>query len=124
MVSKRYSVSALGDRFKRSMMRYLELAEDLPGEMRPILAQLRKNKLAVNLEHRGLDRVTRTIEHASRNISFALIIAAIFVGSSILVLASRSPGMTAFMTVGVAGFAAAAILIGIMVVSNHRNRGG
>jgi ubiquinone biosynthesis protein len=123
LVAKRYSVSALRGRFKRSMLHYLELVEDLPSELRPILTQLRKNKLAVNLEHRGLNRLTRTIEHASRNISFALIIAAIFVGSSVLILAARSPGMTVFSSVGLAGFAASAILVVLMIVSNRRNRG-
>jgi ubiquinone biosynthesis protein len=105
------------------MLHYLELVEDLPAELRPILTQLRRNKLAVNLEHRGLDRVTRTIEHASRNISFALIIAAIFVGSSILVLAARSPGTTVFKTIGIAGFVASAVLAVLMILSNRRNRG-
>jgi ubiquinone biosynthesis protein len=123
LVSKRYSVSAISDRFQRSMLQYLELVEDLPSELRPILTQLRRNRLAVNLEHRGLDRVTHTIEHASRNISFALIIASIFVGSSILVLAARSPGMSAFMTVGVAGFVATAVLVVLMIISNRRYRG-
>lgn len=123
LVSKRYSVSAWKGRFQRDLLQYIELFEDLPKGLRPILRQLGKNKLAVHLEHRGLDRVTRTIEHASRNISFALLIAAMFVGSSILVLAARSAGMTGFIALGLAGFAASAILAVLMIVSNRRNRG-
>lgn len=124
LVSKRYSVSALKGRFQRSMLQYMELVEDFPAELRPILSQLRKNKLAVNLEHRGLDRVTRAMEHASRNIAFALIISAMLVGSSILVLAARSAGTATFTIVGVAGFAASMVLAVLMVVSNRRNRAG
>lgn len=124
LVSKRYSATALKGRLGRSMLAYLELIEDLPGELRPIFTQLRKNKFGVNIEHRGLDRLTRTIEHASRNISFALIIAAIFVGSSILILAARNPGLTALTTIGIAGFAACAILVVLIVISNRRNTGG
>lgn len=124
LVGKRYSATAVSGRFKRSALAYLELIEDLPGELRPIFTQLRKNKLAVNLEHRGLEKVTRTIEHASRNISFALIIAAMLVGSSIIVLASRSPGMGAMTALGIAGFASSAVLVLVMIVSNRRSRGG
>jgi ubiquinone biosynthesis protein len=124
LVSKRYSVSAVTGRFRRGLVQYLELFEDLPGELRPIFTQLRRNKLAVNLEHRGLDRLTRTIEHASRNISFALIVAAMLIGSSICILAARSPDMAPFTIVGVAGFAASAILVVLMLISNRRNRGG
>jgi ubiquinone biosynthesis protein len=123
LIRKRYSVSALKGRVHRSLLQYLELAEDLPAEVRPILTQLRKNRLAVNLEHRGLDRVTRTIEHASRNISFALIISAMLVGSSILVLASRGSGVAAYSTVGIAGFVSSAVLTALMIISNRRNRG-
>lgn len=122
LVSKRYSASAVHGRFKRSLLAYLELIEDLPDELRPIFSQLRKNKLGVNLEHRGLDKVTHTIEHASRNISFALIISAMLVGSSIIVLASRSQGMGAFVAVGIAGFAASGVLVVLMIVSNRRRR--
>jgi ubiquinone biosynthesis protein len=123
LVSKRYSLSALKGRFQRGVVQYLELFENLPRELGPIFSQLRRNKLAVNLEHRGLDRITQTIEHASRNISFALIIAAMLVGSSILVLAARSPGMGVLSAVGIGGLITAAVLIVLMIVSNRRRRG-
>lgn len=124
LVSKRYSLKAMKGRLRRSLLQYAELLEDLPNELRPIFTQLRRNKLAVNLEHRGLDRLTRTIEHASRNISFALIISAMLVGSSILVLAARNPGMSVFTTLGLAGFAASVLLIILILISNRRHRSG
>jgi ubiquinone biosynthesis protein len=123
LVSKRYSMSALKGRFQRGLLQYLELFENLPRELGPIFSQVRRNKLAVNLEHRGLDRITQTIEHASRNISFALIIAAMLVGSSILVLAARSPGMGGLGAVGIGGLITAAVLIVLMIASNRRRRG-
>ncbi len=124
LVGKRYSATAMKGRFQRSMQQYMELIEDIPGELRPILTQLRKNKLAVNLEHRGLDKLTHTVEHASRNISFALIIAAMFVGSSILVLAARGTAMTAFTVVGLAGLGVSAVLVVIMILSNRHHQEG
>lgn len=123
LIAKRYGVSAMKSRVQRGLRQYIELFEELPGELRPILSQLRKNKLAVNLEHRGLDRVTHTIEHASRNISLALIIAAMFVGSSILVHAASHAGSTPLAVVGYVGFATAVIMVVVMIVSNRRNRG-
>jgi ubiquinone biosynthesis protein len=123
LVQKRYSMSALRMRFQRSLVQYAELAEELPGELRPVISLLRRNKLAINLEHRGLTDLTRTIEHASRNISFALIIAAIFVGSSILILAARSPGLVAFTAIGIAGLVGAAVLVVLMIITNRRYRG-
>lgn len=123
LVARRYGASAVAGRLQRSLLRYLELAEDLPGEIRPILSQLRKNRLGVNLEHRGLDRFINTIEHASRNISFALIVASMFVGSSILVLAARGIEAATLQTIGLAGIAVSVALIILIFVSNRRPRG-
>lgn len=123
LVRKRYSSGAIGGRLRRSALRYLELVEELPQELRGIFTQLRRNRLAVNLEHRGLDRLTSTIEHASRNIAFALIIAATFVGSSILVLAALSSGTRAITGVGVAGLCMAVVLGVVMILHNRRRKG-
>lgn len=120
LVARRYSVRAMRKRIQSGMVRYVELIEDLPDDVRSIVNQLKRNKLAVNLEHRGLSRLTRTIEHASRNISFALIVAAMMVGSSILVLASRSVGGMALQAIGIAGFAAAAVLVLLIMLSSRR----
>lgn len=123
LVQRRYSVSAMRRRLQRGVAGYTELLEDLPGEIRPLLANLRRNRVTFNLEHKGLSRLTHAVEHASRNISFALIIAAMLVGSSILVHASKGAGLGGLSAIGIAGFIAAAILVALMVISNRRYRG-
>lgn len=122
MVERQYGFTAVRKRIQRTLLQYTELAEDLPREIRPILAQLRKNKLAVNLEHKGLHDLTRTIEHASRNIAFSLIIAAMLIGSSILVLAAQTPGLWVLTALGIAGFVVAAVMTVLIVISNRRGK--
>jgi len=92
LVERRYGVSALRDRLRASIGDYALLAEDLSRDVHRLLHQLKRNRITVNIEHRGLDRVTAAIEHASRNIGFCLIVAAMLIGSSILVLADRTQG--------------------------------
>src|SRR5262249_43498030 len=101
LVKRKYGVAALRKRITASLLGYTELLEELPGEIRTLLTQMRRNRLAVNLEHRGLNRLVNTIEHASRNISFALVISAMLVGSAILVLAARTPGTGMLWLLGV-----------------------
>lgn len=122
LVERRYSFSALRSRAQKSLLNYIEFAEDLPAELRSLLTQVRRNRFAINLEHRGLTRLTHTIEHASRNISFALIIASMLVGSSILILAARNAGVGALTAIGVAGFLAAVVLVVLMIITNRRFR--
>ena len=122
LVKRQYGYRALRRRFLSSMTNYAELLETLPVEIQTLLAQLRRNRLAVNIEHRGLTRLTNTIEHASRNISFALILAAMLVGSSILVLAARDPGRWGLYALGICGFVVAFALTVLMIISNRRLR--
>jgi ubiquinone biosynthesis protein len=116
LVKRKYSVTAARRRLRSSMFKYAQLAEDLPREVRNILGMVKQNKLAVNLEHRGLQRLTDTINSASRAVSVALLIAALLVGSSILVLAARGTDGMWLKVLGSAGFLLAAVLsIGMVV---------
>jgi len=120
LVMRKYSVTAARKRMQMGIVQYAELMEDLPREVRGIISQVRKNRFAINLEHRGLSRLTHTIEHASRNISFSLIVASMFVGSSILILASRGDVTWVLRSFGIAGFVASFLLLIIMVVTTRR----
>ncbi len=122
LVQRQYGFRALRRRFQSSIVHYAELLEMLPVELQTLLMQLRRNRLAVNIEHRGLTRLTDTIEHASRNISFALILAAMLVGSSILVLAANDSGTWLLTLLGIGGFVVAFALTILMILTNRRIR--
>ncbi len=120
LLRRRIGFGAIRRRIERAMTGYTELLEQAPDEVRTLVKQLRRNRLSFKLEHKGLHDLEDTIEHASRNISFALIIAAMFVGSSILVLANKDPGWWQLSMVGIGGFMAAIALTVLMVISNRR----
>ncbi len=122
LVQKRYGVAAMDGRMKKGMLQYLELIEDLPKEIRPILKQIRRKEMTLNIDHTGLDRLTGTIEHASRNISFALVVAAMLVGSSILVLAARESSGSLPTAIGIGGFVIALVLVVLIILSNNRRK--
>ena len=111
LVWRRYSFSAVRKRLRRTAVGYAELAEDMPGQLRSLFYALRRNRMTVNLEHRGLDQVTRTLEHASLNVARALIIAGLLIGSSVLMLADATTGTRGvFSIVGFTGFGVAGLL--------------
>lgn len=89
LVKQRYSIRAARRRLLRSANSYVELVEDLPSEVRVMFSHLKRKDFTVSLEHKGLDRLTRTIEHASRNLSLALIFASLLLTSSILFAADN-----------------------------------
>ncbi|MCG8511005.1 MAG: AarF/ABC1/UbiB kinase family protein, partial [Rhodospirillales bacterium] len=90
LIKSRYSLAALRERFQQGVLRYGEFLEDLPDELRDLLEQIRKREFIVNLHHKGVDRLNdNTIDHAARSVSYAMIIAGLLVGSSILVFAGE-----------------------------------
>ncbi|MGP1273156.1 MAG: ABC1 kinase family protein [Phycisphaerales bacterium] len=89
LIKQRYSFSGVVDRLKASLAGYADLAEGIPADARDIIQQIKHNKLAVNLEHKGLDRLTHEIEKASINISWAFVVASFVVGAALLIVADQ-----------------------------------
>ncbi len=94
-----------------------ELAEDaesllrvLPTELKYILKKVKKGKLNLIFEHRGLDRLILELDRSSNRLSFSLIIAALIVGSSIVILSNKGPFVFGLSIFGLLGYLTAAIL--------------
>lgn len=90
----------------------LSLLKDIPGEVRSILEQTRNGKLKIIFQHRGLDRVLSTFDRTSNRIAFAIVLAALIIGSSLIVLSGVPPkwfdipiiGLIGFLVAGMMGF--------------------
>lgn len=104
LVKRNHGPRALKRRLRQSLIQYSELAGELPVEIRHVLAQLRRNRLALNLEHKGLQSLNRSLERAGRSVANATVLAALLIASSILVLASRGDPGSALNVLGIAGF--------------------
>ncbi len=92
-----------------------EIVNVLPFELRRIVRKLRKGELIVPLEHRGLENLINEIDRSSNRLSFALIIAALIVGSSLLIRADVGAKIFDVPLLGLLGFLFAGVL-GIWLV--------
>ncbi|MCZ6675843.1 MAG: AarF/ABC1/UbiB kinase family protein [Candidatus Poribacteria bacterium] len=63
---------------------FAEMAAALPLQLHQILQKLQKGNLKLELDHTNLDRLTGVFDRVSNRVSFSLIIAALIIGSSIL----------------------------------------
>lgn len=124
LVRRRHGYRALRKRLQDSTLAYAGFLEVLPFHARGILHNLRRNRLAVNLEHRGLNRLTETIDTASGHIAHAVFVGSLIMGSSVLLLADsvrEQPGVLSLIA-GVTFVAAIALAIGHVLMSKIRRR--
>jgi ubiquinone biosynthesis protein len=85
LVKQRYGPRAMRIRFQRSLMGYVELAEELPYQLRMMASQVRRRDFSIKLQHKGLDELKETIAFSSRVLSLSVVIAASIIGSAIMI---------------------------------------
>jgi ubiquinone biosynthesis protein len=86
------------------------LFKKLPSDMREILTKIKKDELGIRFEHRGLERITRELDRSSNRLSFAVVIAALIIGSALVFQTAAGPKLFGYPILGLAGFLMASIL--------------
>ncbi|MEA3253891.1 MAG: AarF/UbiB family protein [Chloroflexota bacterium] len=86
------------------------LARDLPSEVREIIEQLKLGQARIEFEHRGLEPALKKGDQISNRIAFAIVLASLIVGSSLIVLAKTPPTWHEIPIVGILGFLGAGVM--------------
>lgn len=92
-----------------------DLVKELPNDARDVIRLLKEGRIKIEFEHLGLDPVQKTLNHITNRIALAIILAALIVGSSLIVLAGFPPLVGGMPVVGLAGYIIA-VLIGLWLV--------
>ncbi len=90
-----------------------------PDDLLDISRRLKEGKITINVEHKGLEKLMNTHDRVSNRLSFSIIIAALLIGSAMIVTTKVPPLVFGISLFGIIGFAGAAImgvwlLIGIL----------
>lgn len=121
LVMGRYGFGAVRRRVTAMSLGYAELMEQLPRDLRDILRMVRRDKLVVKLEHRGVDGLTKELERASQNISHALVVSALILCGAILFLADAAAG-EGWGVLTIAGAGALTLALALVVMRVIRQR--
>lgn len=123
LVRARSGVRAVRQRVQRSSVAWAELAERSPRVLDAMLDRAADGELEFRLAHRGLEDLERTVGSAATTIGFAVVIAAMVVGGSVLVLADAMDGRQTLLSVlALAAFITAGILGVIRLVGDRLRR--
>ena len=86
------------------------LVKEAPSQLRQIMKKMINDKFTIDFVHVGLENFYSEIDRSSNRVSFALIISALIIGSSMVIQSGLGPMFMGFPIVGIIGFAIAGIL--------------
>src|SRR5215218_3482228 len=84
LLSGRYSPGAVLEALEEHALEYARYAEDYPEQIRQLLTEVADGELEVQLEHGGLDELIGSVDVLANRLVFAVVTAALLVGSSML----------------------------------------
>lgn len=106
---ERYSPSVLARRGRRSLMGFLDLARDMPRDLHRLLQSARRGRLRVQIEVDPLKAVGDQIDRAVSRLTMGVVVAALIVGSSIVLNSAGGVTSGALRVLGTIGFVGAAL---------------
>ncbi len=85
LVAGRFSPKKIVRTTGVTLWHLFSIIRSAPSQLRSALRRLGKGKWQVNIRHENLDRLINELDRSSNRMSFAIVIAAIIVGSSVVV---------------------------------------
>jgi ubiquinone biosynthesis protein len=84
LLSERYRPDAVVDVLEERALEYARYVEDYPEQLRLLLTEIADGELEVQLKHGGLDELVGSVDVLANRLVFAVVTAALFVGSAML----------------------------------------
>jgi ubiquinone biosynthesis protein len=106
----RYKPQRIADDVYDLATRLLHFFQQFPKDLLDLASLIRHQKLTLKIEHQGLDTILATHDRISNRISFSILIAALIIGSALIVISETPPLIYGISLIGILLFSAAAIM--------------
>jgi ubiquinone biosynthesis protein len=104
IIQQRYTPQALWARGRKSVREALEVAADLPRDLRHLLRDVRRGRIKVDLDLKRLDSFGQQLDRASNRVTMGILTASLVVGSSIIMTVKGGPQLFGLPMFGLLGF--------------------
>ncbi len=110
LVKQKYDPERVAKEIRRFAKELYQFTRALPKDLALILDKIKRGTLRVEFEHRGLENLTQVIDRVSNRITVSVIVAALIIGSSIVVHIDKGPMFLGLPVMGIFGFLIAGIM--------------
>lgn len=117
MAVKRFNPARLWRNIRTTLYDLLAAQSEIPARIRESLEKLERGELALRFHFEELGRLIHTLENSSNRLTFGIIIAALIIGSSMIITTGIGPLLFGFPALGVIGYMISGLL-GLWLVFN------
>jgi ubiquinone biosynthesis protein len=110
VAAQRYRPSALWRDVSAGFSRLMNLQSELPKRFSQIVQKINQGELHIRFKHENLDEFEDTLENVSNRLTLAIIIAAMIIGSSMIITTGVKPLLFGYPALGVIGFLISGVL--------------
>ncbi len=109
-LKERVSPGHIAKDFSDHLLGIINFIKHLPRDLKELLYRINRNKFKIELEHRGLDRFISELDKSINRLSSSLIIAALIVGSSLIMQINKGPLLFGFPVFAFLGYSIAGMI--------------
>ena len=110
LVRERLTPASLSKEISDLAQSYGVMLKRIPWDIKELINRLNQNKFRIDLHHQGLEKLIADLDKSSNRISFSLLIAALIVGSSLIMQTEKGPFLFGFPVLGFLGYLIAGFL--------------
>jgi len=110
LVKKRFSPRSLFERATENISDMSRLLIDTPKQVNRFLRKTLRDEVGININPIGMDKLIRDIDRSSNRLAFSIVVAAIIVGSSMLIQSNIGSKIFGMPAIGAIGFLVAFLL--------------
>lgn len=110
IIKDRYSPTSIAKEAARTLQSYQALGKSLPKDIKEFINRINRNKFKIDVEHRGFERLISDLDKSTNRISFSMVIAALIIGSSLIMQIDKGPMLFGFPILGLLGYSVAGFL--------------
>ncbi|MEJ5363691.1 MAG: AarF/UbiB family protein [Desulfosoma sp.] len=108
--------------FRRTLRHLAQMQRDVPPRILQILDKMQRGELNVRFQHENLGDLRRTLDSISNRLTLGLIIAAMIIGSSMIITTGVEPSLFGYPALGIIGYLVSGLFGLWLIVTIIRSR--
>lgn len=119
---ERWGPPAMLRSFRRTLRHLAKMQRDVPPRILQILDKVQRGELNVRFQHENLGDLRRTLDSISNRLTLGLIIAAMIIGSSMIITTGVEPFLFGYPALGIIGYLVSGVFGLWLIVTIIRSR--